>query len=77
MMTYSLLNKYMSIGNDVISQLKKGSCAKCDPLNCLLKTGNGSSKHPFLVLIKNLVLFLSITRGNTMTPSTGNLKYYT
>lgn len=59
MVIYSLLNKYMSIGNDVISQLKKGSCAKCDLLNCLLKTGNGSSKHPFLVVIKNLVLYQS------------------
>lgn len=35
------------------------------------------SKHPFLVLIKNLVLFISITRENSMTLCMNNLKYYT
>lgn len=41
-MIYLLLDKYISIGSDVISKLKKkGYRANCDLLNCLLKTGNG------------------------------------
>lgn len=31
----------------------------------LVENRKRSSKHPFLVLINNLVLFISITRGNS------------
>lgn len=73
-MSYLLLDKYINIGNDVISKLQKGYCANCDLLNRFFKTGNEVQNTLSWFKLRIWFSLLSTARRNFMTPSMGNLK---